>query len=183
MKHIFNIRTQTVQGKICNKKIFNLKVAGLSIMISWPLVPIKTSFKHIAASGTPWIKTNITREPLYVSMKFIADAVKANSRVRIVIDKNDATFKHEVSIVNHIKTRFSNLQSSFLNKATTATSRMKIQLFGSGQAFQNITTIHAGNASCDRFYKLVDWDYFDETERILSEIDDLSLNEMDKIVS
>lgn len=183
MKHIFNIRTQTVQGKLCNKKVFNLKVAGLSIMISWPLVPIKMSLKHIAADGTPWVKTNITREPLYVSMKIIADAVKANSRVRIVIDKSDATFKHEVSIVNHIKARFYNLQSLFLNKAFAMATRIKIQLFGSGHAFQNITATHTGNANCDRFYKLVDWDYFDGNERLISDMDNLSLNEIDKITN
>ena len=183
MKHIFNIRTQTVQGKLCNKKVFNLKVAGLSIMISWPLIPAKISLKHTAVTGTPWIKSNITREPLYTSIKFISEAIKTNFKIRVVINQNEATFKHAVSIIDHIKTGLGNIKSSFLYKTHAIATRVKIQLFGSGQAFQNITAIHTGNANCDRFYKLVNWDYLGENERLISEIDHLSLKEMDKIVN
>lgn len=183
MKHIFNIRTQTVQGKICNKKIFNLKVAGLSIMISWPLVPIKTSFKHIAASGTPWIKTNITHVPLHSQVRLFFEIVKSNIRIRITPNKR-IYFKTGTSLVSRIKTRFMELNSSFICSVTETVNRMKIQLFGSGQAFQNVAVSHEGTANCGRFYKLSDWDYNTEgNERLLNEIDNMNISDMDMIIN
>lgn len=183
MKHIFNIRTQTVQGKLCNKKVFNLKVAGLSILISWPLIPAKIILKHTAAPGTPWLKTNITNQPLFITMKIAAKIIKANTKIRIVTSKDELLFSCTESIFSRIRFRLGEIYNSLYCEAVCLATRTKIRLFGSGQAFQSVTATHSGNVSCGKFYKLIDWDYNDGSERVLSDVDNLNLADMDMIVN
>lgn len=176
MRHFFEIKSQTIKGQLCNRKEFSLKVAGISILMSWPIGIIKTTLTHSAEAGTPWVKTNITSAPLWTYVNLLSHAIKENIRIRLKIESYSLC---EATLKEHLKSSLGSLEYSVLNELQVLTMRFKMKLFGSGQAYPNVTVKHEGNLSCGHFYKLRDWDYDNGAERTLMELDGLLLSDMD----
>lgn len=167
MRHFFNIEVRTIADTICNRKEFTIKVAGLSILVSWPWMSAKTFFKHTAK---PRMRiyllsredTNAGSVKISSLDKFSPESLHVKTRILAGLTQNlESKVKH--TIFTRIFARFDErgISSQFKANCANALLRLKIALFGSGKAHQNIRTVHSAVARLGNFRKIRDLDFLD----------------------
>lgn len=169
MKHVFEIKTRVVNGNFYNRKEFNIKVAGLTVLISWPLDPAKILFEH---KGIPKLKILLVskEEKLSIKAAFQSYAKEFKEKMRILAGNTQNVMINGAfgnSIVR-IRERFNSMimESSATFSAKDLLMTLKITLFGSGTAVVNTAVSHTAEISIGSFRKLNELD-----ELLLSEID------------